>query len=1419
MDNNDKNPDILQVGTNNSISGGTRTYFTGQLSREILEPKEAQVAEEWNIGDVILDLYEVTDVLGEGGFGKVYKVHHKGWNMDLAVKTMRAEIAGNERRKNDFIREAEMWVEIGLHPHIVCCFYVRDLGGCPRIFTEYVEGGSLGKWIRDERLYAGGRDKALERILNISVQIAYGLKYAHEKGIVHQDVKPDNVIMTLDGEAKVTDFGISRAKTTEEPVSANPVDDREPYESHSGTIKVTCGGYSDRYCSPEQYEAALQAQGEESQKEKIKLGRGTDIWSWGVSVLEMFNGGVTWQYGQFADRTFESYVGQMSNESDPDLPKMPDGIVNLLKKCFAGKPEDRPDDFTEVINILKDVYRQTTGNDYTGREPKPSDLKADSFNNRALSYMDMGIPDKAKTAWDEAKSADSLHIQTAYNRGLFRWKSGEIDDLKFLEEMEEIHKNHPETWEDEYLIGLIHLERNDCEYAIKCLERAMEQSGGNFEVKSALKKARERLPESSKCLRSFRGHTNHVNSVFLSSDCRFALSGSSDESLRLWDVRTGKCLRSFEGNKNLENSVFLSSDCRFVLSGRGKYKETDKTFRFCKMEDLFYSESNDYEASRTPSLVELEEIETEFYNHIDMSEQAIKRSDWKTAKWELTAARSVPGYERAPEVIELWRILSHHSRKMDLQAGWQLVNFDGNKNHVESVFLSPDCRLALSGSVDNTLKLWDVQTGKCLRSFEGHKSSIRSVFLSPDCRSALSGSWDNTLKLWDLKTGKCLRSFEGHKSYVNSTFLSSDCRFALSGSWDETLKLWDVRTGKCLKTFEGHADCVNSVFLSNDFRFALSGSRDETLKLWDVQTGNCLRTFVGHKDSVNSVFLSPDSRFALSGSSDDTLKLWDISGGKCLRSFNGHKSRVLSVFLSPDCRFALSGSKDGTLKLWKIGDSAFSEFTSYEASRVRSVSELQEIETGFTNHYDKAEHAIKQKDWKTALGELSSARSMPGFERVPEVMRLWSSLSLHAHKTNLRAGWHVRSFEGHNNDVTSVFLSPDCNIALSGSWDNTLRLWDVQTGKCLRNFKGHTDCVNSIFLSPDCRFVLSGSWDKTLKLWEVQTGKCLKNFEGHKDWVNSVFLSPDYRFALSGSGDKTLKFWDVQTGKCLKSFEGHMDWVNSVSLSPDCRFALSGSGDKTLKLWEVQTGKCLRTFEGHTDCVNSVFFSSDCRFALSGSRDETLKIWNVKTGKCLRSFEDHESPVESVFLSIDCHFVLSGSGDKTIKLWDVRTGKCLRSFEGHQSSVVSVFLSPDCRFVLSGSRDKSLRIWALDWNLEVIDQSNWEKSAKLYIDNFLTLHTPYTRKLPTDREPTEEEIRSALIREGKPTWTDEDFESLLYTLGCAGYGHLRPEGVRKELEKMATKWEGPPPPPWGTSQGQKNRQSWFTKIVSSVSGK
>lgn len=370
-----------------------------------------QVPAVWQVDDIILDKYVVREVFEGGGMGLVYRVYHLDWDMELAVKCPRQELFHTEEQIANFEHEAETWVNLGIHPHIVSCYYVRKLGGIPRIFSEFIEGGTLSEWIRDGRLYEGGNNTALMRVLDIAIQVAWGLHYAHEKRLVHQDVKPSNVLMMTDGTAKVSDFGLANAR------SLTDASDHVAHRPGKSIFVEGSGFLTPEYASPEQF------RGE-------SLSRRSDIWSWAVMVLEMMKGECDWSDGRAATEVLAAFYGDKIN-SDP--------LSQLLKRCLNWDESERPTSFITITDGLQDLLATTSGQKYQRVMPSDSSIEMVSLNNQAIALVELGkilntsgVSGKnAVLAFETLLDRYPLNNTVRLNIALFHWLhlSRPIDQL------------------------------------------------------------------------------------------------------------------------------------------------------------------------------------------------------------------------------------------------------------------------------------------------------------------------------------------------------------------------------------------------------------------------------------------------------------------------------------------------------------------------------------------------------------------------------------------------------------------------------------------------------------------------------------------------------------------------------------------------------------------------------------------------------------------------------------------------------------------------------------------------------------------------------------------------------------------------------------------------------------------------------
>jgi len=284
--------------------------------------------------------------------------------------------------------------------------------------------------------------------------------------------------------------------------------------------------------------------------------------------------------------------------------------------------------------------------------------------------------------------------------------------------------------------------------------------------------------------------------------------------------------------------------------------------------------------------------------------------------------------------------------------------------------------------------------------------------------------------------------------------------------------------------------------------------------------------------------------------------------------------------------------------------------------------------------------------------------------------------------------------------VLSVSFSPDGTRIVSGSSDDTLKLWDAATGEELRTLKGHEEEVRSVSFSPDGTRIVSGSKDETVKLWDAASGEELRTLTGHQHWVHSVSFSPDGMRVVSGSHDNTIKIWDAATGEELRTLKGSEGPIGHMSFSPDGASLVVCRDDRDyFSVWNTLNGELVR--DGwHDDAVNVAIFSGDGLQLASGSRDKSIRLWDATSGKVLRVLNGHEADVTSLAFFSDDVRLASTSRDATIRVWNSQTAESLAVLKGHAAEVLSVTVSPDDTTLLSAGLDKTIRVWDVASGIE-----------------------------------------------------------------------------------------------------------------------
>ncbi len=317
----------------------------------------------------------------------------------------------------------------------------------------------------------------------------------------------------------------------------------------------------------------------------------------------------------------------------------------------------------------------------------------------------------------------------------------------------------------------------------------------------------------------------------------------------------------------------------------------------------------------------------------------------------------------------------------------------------------------------------------------------------------------------------------------------------------------------------------------------------------------------------------------------------------------------------------------------------------------------------------------------------------------------------------------LRTLVGHTAPVAAVAVTPDGRLAVSGSEDKTLHVWDIENGKELRVLKGHSEEVKGVALTADGCLAVSASTDRTIKVWDVASGRVLRSLSDHNLGINAVAMTPDGRLAVSASNDQTIKVWDVANGTQLRTLIGHKAPVKAVALSESGQIAVSASDDRRLRVWDVTSGAELSSLVAMNNGFSeAVALTSNGKLAFSGSvlteRGFTylLDVWDVDKARNTHRWSAHTSYILAVALEADGRLAISGSNDGTIMLWNISSlkpthlerPKALRTLRVHSDAVSALALTPDGRLAISGSHDHTLRILDI---AKMLNSPSWHAEA------------------------------------------------------------------------------------------------------------
>ena len=574
-----------------------------------------------------------------------------------------------------------------------------------------------------------------------------------------------------------------------------------------------------------------------------------------------------------------------------------------------------------------------------------------------------------------------------------------------------------------------------------------------------------------------------------------------------------------------------------------------------------------------------------------------------------------------------------------------------------------------------------------------HDQNTLAVAMTGDGKKVISGSSDGTLRVWDLENGKLLWIVNDHQGSVSGIALANDGRLGISGSSDHTLILWDIEKKITLQTVVLD-QAVSAVALSEDGSLAAVGLKDGTLQVRKLDTSEEVECYQLHEQpaEIRSLAFIANNRLAM-GSSDSRIRIWDLAEKRCIHTLE-HGGVFETMAVSADgCRLVSAGHEGW--KVWNL-DTCLLErtFKGYGIVFCLALS----------------------KDGRLALAGTKDL-----------IVEVWDAID-----------WQLDGFlEGHDNSIFGLALSPDGTRLVSASDD--LYIWDVNQVR-KTNFdswsmqRGHKIMVNSIALNRTGEKAISGSWDGTLRLWDVSNGNELSVFPSD--------MYPEYPYQVAYREDGCCieietwrgQIWDRQgnltTIDPLPAFG-----VGPIALSGDGKKVMLGDADGHLLIWDFKIEGEVRELIGQSGHIYDIMMTYDGSRAVSSSGDGTVILWDLTRLVKLKQFTANASLVTT-----DGQRVLAAMRDNNLIAWDEER-EIPHLLVGHADQINAMGITSDGRGAVSGSRDGTLIVWDLTRYREVAYFDEFKITALATFGNTLiagnVIGSMYCLDIviPDDRKP------------------------------------------------------------------------------------
>lgn len=1036
--------------------------------------------------------YTIVRPIGAGGMGAVYEATQESPRRSIALKVIRGTLSAQLLRR--FEHESQVLGRLQ-HPGIAQVYEagsVQDERGdvVPFFAMELIKGVPLTE-------YAAANNLGTRERLELVARICDAVYHAHQKGVIHRDLKPGNILVDESGQPKVLDFGVARATDSDIQQTTMQTDIGQLI----GTVP---------YMSPEQVGG-----------DPSELDTRSDVYALGVIAYELLAGRLPYDL----QKKMIHEAVRVIREEDPtrlsSLNRTLRGDIETIVAKALEKDKQRRYQSAEALG--SDIRRYLKDEPITAR-PASTWYQAAKFARRnkvlvvgvaaTFAVLFAGVIGVSLMLKRALEAESDLTVQIGQtNTALKKAQEAEAAERKA--------KNEAIVQRDaaEYESYVANLAAGDAAFhsnqpaAMRtmldaCPQRLRGWEWGYLNAAGDASLAVIRAPGIVSAEYSPHGKEIAVAHHFCSVTVYDAYTGEVARVLGPWTNQIRRARYFPDGSRMLVSSVFHLLHVVSAIDGR-------------VLTDMSIQGLMQMDAGISP----------------DGARVFAGYADGCVRVFDATSGAEILKLGGHNKQVMLVRMSADGSRicSADRNGGFRL--WDGttgalvadlsvpNEETMAMVF-SPDSRLLLAGGRGKRARLYDATTGTRVLELPATRGDTLAVAFSDDGSQFAYSEWQGTGSVRDTATGAEKAALRGYNGALYSLVFNAAGTGVLSGGSDKVARLWHIGTGTQVAVMRGHLAAVTYARFSPDGAHVLTLGSDSTVRTWDRAAPMGIVVLRGHTDLVSDAAFSPDGRVIVTCSRDGTVRVWDANSGEGARTFDQKGRWIRAVSFAPDGRTIAAGGLDGRVE---ILDSDTGECRRVLFDGGEDVQILRHTHGGGRLYCVRRDGRLNV--WNPASGEATHVYGLPGErvqsaalsrdERIAAVLMGSGALRV----VDLASG-NALVETATRGPPSCIALSPDGALTATGRADGRVDLFNTSDGTTLASWQGHDDTVSGIEFSPDGLRLATASYDQTSRVWDTRTQRQMVTLRGHDTWINRARFSPDGTRIITAANDATVRIYD-----------------------------------------------------------------------------------------------------------------------------------------------------------------------------------------------------------------------------------------------------------------------------------------------------